>query len=173
MKPNEPITSDPNRGTHICADGDVSLGQPSACVLCGSPPITPKVIVAAASKARVVRGDVLLTGPVAQVDLDNQFLHSQLREAQGEVKRLTKWVEDANVRNAEDQDEHSEQRAKLVTELTALRDENEQLITSLRLILPMAKGYAVAHPVGSNLQYIADVEAQVITTTTTTETEGK
>lgn len=34
-----------------------------------------------------------------------------------------------------------------------------ELYDALKLILPMAKGYAASNPVGSNDKYIADVEA--------------
>ena len=38
------------------------------------------------------------------------------------------------------------------------RAECERLRNALALILPMAKGYAHAHPVGSNLKYIKTAE---------------
>ena len=41
----------------------------------------------------------------------------------------------------------------------AIVAENARLREALELVLPMAKGYAHAHPVGSNALYIADAEA--------------
>lgn len=34
-----------------------------------------------------------------------------------------------------------------------------ELVTALRLILPLAKGYAAEHPVGSNALYVATAES--------------
>jgi len=39
-----------------------------------------------------------------------------------------------------------------------VREYVEELEYILKLILPMAKGYAAAHPVGSNSEYIKEAE---------------
>jgi len=44
-------------------------------------------------------------------------------------------------------------------QIPELRAEVERLREALQLILPMAKGYARAHPVGSNQKYIEEAEA--------------
>lgn len=45
---------------------------------------------------------------------------------------------------------------EIVGDLINARDEAE---TALALILPMAKGYAAEHPVGSNAEYVKAAEA--------------
>jgi len=45
-----------------------------------------------------------------------------------------------------------------VTYLDEAMVENRRLREALQLILPMAKGYAAAHPVGGNKEYIRDAE---------------
>jgi hypothetical protein len=42
--------------------------------------------------------------------------------------------------------------------------ERDELLAMLHLILPLARGYAAAHPVGSNAEYIAAAEAAVAKT---------
>ena len=46
-------------------------------------------------------------------------------------------------------------------EASEMAKDAENLRTQLRLILPMAKGYARAHPVGNNAAYIAEAEAAI------------
>lgn len=44
--------------------------------------------------------------------------------------RLTEWLDDAHIRNAKDQDEHSEQRAALAKEVERLTADKEALLMS-------------------------------------------
>lgn len=46
-----------------------------------------------------------------------------------------------------------------------LERQRDELLAALQLILPMAKGYAVSNPVGSNAKYIADVESLLVKAT--------
>jgi chromosome segregation ATPase len=86
--------------------------------------------------------------------------------AEGEVNRRD--VEALRTRVAELQKERDDLSSKVVDARSAWikeQKENAQLRTTvstlenaLRLILPMAKGYASEHPVGSNQEYVEEAE---------------
>ena len=52
-----------------------------------------------------------------------------------------------------------ERTFRLDCQLIQAKAEVERLREALPLILPLAKGYAAAHPVGSNQKYVEEVEA--------------
>lgn len=72
----------------------------------------------------------------------------------------TNWAEmvAAHRREMERADKAEERAAE---QSVAFRQRIEDLVDALSIVLPMAKGYAYAHPVGSNAEKVADAAALI------------
>ena len=57
--------------------------------------------------------------------------------------------------------------------IASLRQRVEMLGGALALVMPMAKGYAADHPVGSNAEYVRDAESVLATVALTSEAMGR